>query len=192
MAPAVDLVGDDLLCGVGIAAGVLKVGEVEPQCLVFKDSGCIWVGLDIGFAIVTGGAGLALKGVFGILKAGKVAANTGDALLKSGNAGSRGRLPMTMDSVCDVACKYEIDLEGVDIRINKSTAGLYGSTAPNKRITLYRNAFANEEQLARTLAHERFHVHQLDSGMGYPDSYDAGNAWEQAAIAFEEAWWASQ
>ncbi|WP_454855222.1 polymorphic toxin-type HINT domain-containing protein [Promicromonospora soli] len=102
------------------------------------------------------------------------------------------RLPMNMDSVTSVARKYAIDLAGVPVKINKSVRGLYGSTAPDRTITLYRNAFESNEQLARTLAHERFHVSQIDSGMGYPTTYDAGNAWEQAAKDFEDAWWESQ
>jgi hypothetical protein len=74
-------------------------------------------------------------------------------------------------------------------KINKILRGPFGSTAPDKSTTLYRNAFLSEEQLARTLVHERYHVGQLDSGMGYPETYDAGNAWETAAQAYEDWWW---
>jgi hypothetical protein len=137
-----------------------------------------------GSARVSTGAARAERAVTG--------AKPADALKRPGGGSSSARLPMNMESVCSVACKYDIDLADVDVKINKSVAGLYGSTSPDKSVTLYRNAFANEEQLARTLAHERFHVHQIDSGMGYPTTYDAGNKWEQAAVAFEDAWWASQ
>jgi hypothetical protein len=58
-------------------------------------------------------------------------------------------------------------------------------------VTLTRSAFTNEEQLARMLAHETFHVDQLWSGMGYPETYDASNAWEAAARQYEDEWWAS-
>lgn len=114
------------------------------------------------------------------------------ALRNTRAAGSGGKLPMTMACVCAVAKKYGVDLSGVRVGIDKSKFNIYGSTAPNQRITLYRDAFKNEEQLARTLAHERFHVDQIRSGMGYPKSYDEGNAWERAAQQFEDAWWAAQ
>lgn len=55
-----------------------------------------------------------------------------------------------------------------------------------------RSAFANEEQLARTLLHERFHVDQIRSGMGYPASPAAAGPWESAAHAAEEARWGSR
>jgi hypothetical protein len=96
---------------------------------------------------------------------------------------------MTMECVCQVAEKYGIDVSDVNIKIDKSKMGYYGSTAPNQTITLTRDAFRNEEQLARTLTHERFHVDQIRSGMGYPTTYDAGNAWESAAQAHEDNWW---
>ncbi|GEM_PF-5084263 len=120
-----------------------------------------------------------------------VAANgAGDALLSTASKGAGKALPMNMQTVCDVACKYNVDISDVTININKARAGYAGSTASDGTITLTRSAFSNEEQLARTLAHERFHVDQIRSGMGYPTNYDAGNAWEQAAQAFEDDWWA--
>jgi hypothetical protein len=70
-------------------------------------------------------------------------------------------------------------------------AGLYGSSSAGGKITLTRDAFRNEEQLARTLAHETHHVGQLRGGMGYPKDYDSGNAWETAAQAYENGWWAT-
>jgi hypothetical protein len=73
--------------------------------------------------------------------------------------------------------------------INKARVDPAGITAPDGTITLGRGAFANEEELARTLAHERFHVDQIRGGMGYPETYDAGNAWESAAQEFEDSWW---
>lgn len=121
-----------------------------------------------------------------------VAANTGDALLSTASSGAGKALPMNMQTVCEVGCKYNVDISDVTININKARAGYAGSTASDGTITLTRSAFANEEQLARTLAHERFHVDQIRSGMGYPTSYDASNAWEQAARAYEDDWWAGQ
>jgi hypothetical protein len=91
--------------------------------------------------------------------------------------------------VCEIAAKYDINISDVTIKIDKSKMGYYGSTAPDQSITLTRDAFRNEQQLARTLAHERFHVDQIRGGMGYPKTYDAGNAWEEAAQGFEDFWW---
>jgi hypothetical protein len=101
---------------------------------------------------------------------------------------------MSMDTVNSIADKYGIDLSENDIRINKAITGVRGSTAPNQRITLYRGAFENEEQLAKTLVHERYHVGQLQAGMPYPDpssSYDAASSWETEAENFANAWWES-
>ena len=99
---------------------------------------------------------------------------------------------MNMQTVCEIACKYDIDISDVTIKINKGRAGYAGSTAPNGTITLTRSAFANEEQLARTLYHERFHVDQIRSGMGYPTSRAAAGPWEDAAVAAENTWWGSR
>jgi hypothetical protein len=120
------------------------------------------------------------------------AASTGDALLSTGPSGAGRSLPMNMETVCGTACKYGIDISDVTININKARAGYAGSTASDGTITLTRSAFANEEQLARTLFHERFHVDQIRSGMGYPTSPAAAGPWESAAYAAEEAWWGSR
>jgi hypothetical protein len=116
----------------------------------------------------------------------------GDALLSRAAAGAGGkRLPMTAEQVEQIAQKYGIDISDVNVRVDKSRTGFYGSTAPNGTVTLTRSAFVNEEQLARTLAHERYHVDQIRGGMGYPKDYDSGNAWETAAQEHEDNWWAS-
>jgi hypothetical protein len=100
------------------------------------------------------------------------------------------RLPMNMESVERVAEKYGIDLSIMDFKqIDKVKQGPQGSTGPDKRTRLYRYAFLNEEELARTLVHERYHVEQLNAGMGYPTTYDAGNKWEKTAQAYEDWWW---
>jgi RHS repeat-associated protein len=113
-------------------------------------------------------------------------------LLRKGAAGAGGRggrLAMTHDVVANTAAKFGVDLSGVKVVINKARRGYFGATGPDGTVTLTRDAFEDEEQLARTLAHERFHVGQLRSGMGYPVTYDAGNAWESAAQQFEDSWW---
>ncbi|MFJ6438288.1 RHS repeat-associated core domain-containing protein [Streptomyces sp. NPDC091416] len=116
-------------------------------------------------------------------------AKAGPGLRSTTASGSGRRLPMTTECVCRIADKYRIDIVGISIKIDKSRIGYYGSTSPQSVITLTREAFKNEQQLARTLAHERFHVDQIRKGMGYPKDYDSGNAWESAAEAFEEFWW---
>src|SRR5579859_6470516 len=111
------------------------------------------------------------------------------SLLRPGGGGAK--LPMSMDTVNSVADKYGIDLSENDIRINKAISGVRGSTAPNQTITLYRDAFENEEQLAITLVHEQYHVGQLQARMPYPSSYDAMSTWETEAENYAIAWWAS-
>ena len=121
------------------------------------------------------------------------AAESGDASLlrTAGTSGASARWPMNMDSVRAIAAKYGLDLTGIRITINKARAGIAGQTAPNGAITLNRSAFTSEEELARTLAHELYHVDQIRSGMGYPKTYDAMNAWETAAQQYENEWWAN-
>lgn len=107
-------------------------------------------------------------------------------------AGSGSRLPMTNDCVCDVAGKYGIDISDLNIKIDKSLDGVYGITGPDQTIRLSRAAFRNEEQLARTMAHERYHVvEQLRQGMPYPRTRSAAEPYEDAARNFENNWWSS-
>ncbi len=101
------------------------------------------------------------------------------------------KLPMTMEKVQEVASKYGLDISNLTIKINKGLAGFYGSTAPDGTISLVRDAFNSEEELATTLAHESFHVQQLAAGMPYPTTYEAGSVWEQEAEDFAQQWWQS-
>jgi hypothetical protein len=41
------------------------------------------------------------------------------------------------------------------------------------------------------LVHEQYHVADLQAGLPYPTTYDAGSAWEQAAEDFAIVWWDS-
>jgi hypothetical protein len=97
--------------------------------------------------------------------------------------------------VSAVAAKYGIDVGDVKLVIDKVRSGrgpgheLYGITTPDGKITLTRDAFSNEEQLARTLAHERFHLDDIRSGLSVP-RHPAGIAmWEDRAYTYENAWW---
>jgi hypothetical protein len=152
----------------------------------------------IGAVVILGGAIpfgdiLGALGLFGGgADAGAAAAaaeDTAPSLLRAGGSGAR--LPMNMDTVNSVADKYGIDISDNDISINKTVAGIRGSTAPDQSITLYRGAFENEEQLAQTLVHEQYHVGQLQAGMPYPDTYQAGSSWEEEAENFANDWWYS-
>ncbi len=97
---------------------------------------------------------------------------------------------MNMGTVQGVAAKFGIKIDDLSIVINKSRAGMRGSTAPNGCVTLCRGAFESEEQLAKTLVHERVHVEDLRAGMPYPSTYDAASAAEIRAEEFAQAWWA--
>jgi hypothetical protein len=96
---------------------------------------------------------------------------------------------MNMASVSDVAGKYGVDLSDVKIVLDKSKRGVSGLTSPTQVVKLYPDAFKSEEELARTLAHERYRVDQLRGGMGYPETYDASNIWERTAEQYEDDWW---
>lgn len=118
-----------------------------------------------------------------------VAANT-DTLLSAG--GGSARLPMNMGTVNGVASKYGIQVDDLVIRIDKAKAGIRGSTAPNGCIKLCRGAFESEEQLAKTLVHERVHVEDLRGGMPYPRGYDAQSAAEVRAETVANDWWSGR
>ena len=97
-----------------------------------------------------------------------------------------------MTACVRVASKYGIDISDLNIKIDQARLSPEGITAPDQTITLTRGAFANEEQLARTLVHERYHVvDQLRAGMQYPSSRAAARLYEDAATAFENRRWAS-
>jgi hypothetical protein len=49
---------------------------------------------------------------------------------------------MNMETVCETARKYGIDISDVTININKARAGYAGSTASDGTITLTRSPFS--------------------------------------------------
>lgn len=112
-------------------------------------------------------------------------------LMRSVSAGGSGsKLPMNMNSVESVSEKYGLDLRGIPINIDKRIGGVYRETTPEGTVNLYRNAFTSEEQLARTLAHEAFHVGQIAVN-GYPEDIEEFINYEAEAQAYEAEWWAS-
>ena len=114
----------------------------------------------------------------------------GDGVVRNG-----AKILMTRSNVDAIAAKYGVDLNGVNVVIDKGRRGegpgreIYGITTPDGRITLTRDAFLNEEQLARTLAHERFHLDEIRSGMTVPRNKRKLAQWEARADAYEEQWW---
>ncbi|WP_051367190.1 WXG100 family type VII secretion target [Hamadaea tsunoensis] len=116
-------------------------------------------------------------------------AREGDGILRNGK-----RVLMTMDNVRGIAAKYGIDLRGVTIKLDKVRQGppgkpIFGVTLPDGKILLLRDAFMDEEQLARTLAHERFHLDDIRSGKPYPKTDAEREPWEERAYAYENQWW---
>ena len=108
-----------------------------------------------------------------------------------GIAKSGSKILMTFENVGAVAAKYGIDLKGVEVKINKSRDGVAGITGPTGTVYLNRAAFRSEEELARTLEHERFHVQQIRNGERYPKPGENTDPWEAPAIAHERQWWES-
>ena len=103
-------------------------------------------------------------------------------------------IPMQKRRVKEIAAKYGVDLSGITIKIQRSesllTIPMTGSTDYKNigRIDLFPNAFANEEELVRTLIHEKCHVKQLQKyGINYVQ--ENLNDMEKVAYAFEEFWY---
>lgn len=103
---------------------------------------------------------------------------------------------MSADTIEDTAAAAGLTLPDdvvVEIDEDESLAGrgLYGYTWPdNSRITLYPDAFADFEQLLRTLVHELLHVAQVRSGGQTTNSVTLAIR-EREAYAEEERWWQS-
>ncbi|WP_157411597.1 WXG100 family type VII secretion target [Actinoplanes rectilineatus] len=114
----------------------------------------------------------------------------GDGIVRNGV-----RIIMNEKNVMAVAKKFGIDMRDVRFSLDKIRRGsgegkeFYGVTMPNGEIKLARDAFISEEQLARTLAHERFHLDELRAGRAFPWKEAARAAAEVRAYAHEERWW---
>ncbi len=66
-----------------------------------------------------------------------------------------------------------------------------GYTWPDgERITLYPDAFEDEEQLLRTIVHELVHIRQVRAGGAPQDTLELAVR-EREAYAEEEEWWQS-
>ncbi|MGW6058722.1 putative T7SS-secreted protein [Streptomyces sp. NPDC055189] len=116
--------------------------------------------------------------------------NSGDVLQRARRRPRNGPpMPMTMDSVQQISGRYGVDLVGIRVNINRGVSGIQGSTPSAREIRLYRDAFYDEETLARTLAHERFHVQQIREGGRIPTTQAELDRWEDGAYAYEDEWW---
>ncbi|MFD0785410.1 hypothetical protein ACFQZ8_15995, partial [Micromonospora azadirachtae] len=115
-----------------------------------------------------------------------------DGLSRVRGKGAGPRMPMNMEAVQNIAAKYGIDISGIPITINSRVSGVCGVTRPDSSVMLCREAFRSEEDLARTLEHERFHVVELREGRAYPATRHEVDAFEDRAYAHEERWWTDQ
>jgi hypothetical protein len=99
----------------------------------------------------------------------------------------------TMDSVRSIAAKYGIDISDLTITLGDvKYRGVCGETRENGDIILYAPGFRSEEDLARTLEHERLHHDDLAAGMTYPATAAEFDRWEDRAYAHEDDWWDGQ
>jgi uncharacterized protein YukE len=114
----------------------------------------------------------------------------GDGIVRNGK-----KILMSRENVLAVAEKYGIDMNGVDFTLDKYRRGrgpgreFFGATMPDGQIRLARDAFGDEEQLARTIAHEKFHLDELRRGMPFPWDEAERQAYEARAYEYEERWW---
>ncbi|MEU1677956.1 WXG100 family type VII secretion target [Micromonospora zamorensis] len=127
-----------------------------------------------------------LKQALGRLQ--RAGADPGD-LSRVRGRGAGPRMPMRMEAVTSLAAKYGIDITDIRLTINNRVSGVCGLTKPDESVMLCREAFRSEEDLARTLEHERFHVAELRQGRPYPATRHEIDAFEDRAYAHEEQWW---
>jgi hypothetical protein len=98
-----------------------------------------------------------------------------------------------LSAVRDVAAKYDIDISGLDISLGDiKRRGICGCTHPDGSIVLFPTGFRSEEDLARTLVHEKFHHDELADGRPFPENEPAADEWEDRAYAREDEWWENQ
>ena len=175
--------------GLDVAQGEhsFNAGEFTKQTLIGAGVGGLTAGIGYGIG----------RGISRLLgRSGGAATAEGGTLLRSNlprRPGGFGKtLPIDINSVNRIAQKYGIDISTLKFRFNSGKTDPFGITFENQVIELRRSAFWTEEQLARTLAHERFHVvEQLRKGVPYPADRAAAKPYEDAAQAFEDMWWST-
>jgi hypothetical protein len=98
-----------------------------------------------------------------------------------------------LESVRTVAEKYGIDISTLDISLGDvKIRGVCGRTNPDGSIVVFPAGFRSEEDLARTLAHEKFHSDEIAAGKTFPTNDGELDTWEDRAYAYEEQWWDGQ
>ncbi|MFF0176719.1 WXG100 family type VII secretion target [Micromonospora profundi] len=112
-----------------------------------------------------------------------------DGLSRVRGRGTGPRMPMNLEAVKSIAAKYGIEISDLHVTVNNRVSGVCGLTKPDGSVMLCREAFRSEEDLARTLEHERFHVAELRQGHPYPASRHEIDAFEDRAYGHEEQWW---
>jgi hypothetical protein len=113
------------------------------------------------------------------------------------SAAAEAPLAQTSRTVSSIAERAGVGLDGVKVHILDPTADadtiryldLQGAIARTDElgIQLHPNAFANEETLVKTLAHERTHVYQIETFSAYGTGH-VGD-FEDAAYAIEDSIW---
>lgn len=115
---------------------------------------------------------------------------------KTANTGSFAELqiPLQKREVLRLAKQYGVDMRGITVKIQRSekllALPLTGSTDYKNigRVDLFPRAFENEEQLMRTLIHEKCHVKQLKKhGAAYAQKNL--DQMERQAYRFESFWY---
>ncbi|MDH6521977.1 RHS repeat-associated protein [Streptomyces sp. SAI-135] len=140
--------------------------------------------------MVTGGA----SGGSAVVGTGAAASAVTGLARRTSNTGAFAELavPMQKRVVNQMAAKAGVGLDGVKVKINRDTdllgRQLYGHTSPDGTITLYPDAFRSEEDLVRTIGHERMHVMQAKI-FGSTPTLEEEQAWERAAYAAEDQFW---
>jgi hypothetical protein len=98
-----------------------------------------------------------------------------------------------MESMRSIAAKYGIDISDLNISLgDKKIRGVCGRTNPDGSIVLFPSGFRSEEDLARTLAHEKFHRDEIAGGRPFPTIDEEFAEWEDRAYAYEDDWWNNQ
>ncbi|MEU4694879.1 hypothetical protein [Actinoplanes sp. NPDC023714] len=116
-----------------------------------------------------------------------------DALNRVRRRGAGPRLFRRMDVAYEIAAKYDIDISGLRISLGTVQERVAcGETFRDGSIQLYPPGFRSEEDLARTLVHEKFHHDELAAGRPFPENREEKDAFEDRAYAYEDEWWDNQ
>jgi hypothetical protein len=133
----------------------------------------------------------ALRRILSRRRAATQASSEGRRLNRVQKRGAGPPQRMTMESVNRIAKKYGVDLSGIPITIKDTITAICGITESDRTVKLCRAAFRSEEDLARTLEHERFHIEELRQGKPYPATRKEFHVYEDRAELHEDEWWDS-